>query len=156
MSEIVRLAVAVVVPQAVGITAALATSEPVRRWYPTLSKPAWTPPDWLFGPAWTLLYLLMGIASYLVWREGLDIPAVRWALTAYGVQLALNMAWSFLFFGARSPLAGLVDIALLWVAVLATLLLFLQVDDVAGWLLAPYLAWVTFAGALNLAIWRMN
>jgi tryptophan-rich sensory protein len=98
----------------------------------------------------------MGIASYLVWREGWSVPAVRWALGAYGVQLALNFAWSFLFFGMRSPLAGLIEIALLWVAILVTTLLFFRVDTAAGWLMVPYLAWVTYAGALNWAIWRLN
>lgn len=156
MSEIVRLAVAIVVPQAVGITAALATAPGVRDWYQTLALPSWRPPDQVFGPAWTMLYLLMGIASYLVWREGWNEPLVRWALAAYAVQLALNFAWSFLFFGARSPLAGLIDIALMWVAIAVTMALFFQVRSAAGWLMAPYLAWVTYAAALNFAIWRMN
>jgi tryptophan-rich sensory protein len=156
VSEVVRLAVAIVVPEAVGIVGALVTAPAVRSWYGTLSLPEWRPPDWLFGPVWTLLYLLMGIASYLVWREGLAAPVVRAALAAYGVQLALNLAWSFLFFGLRSPLAGLVDLALLWIAVATTTALFFPVRATAGWLMVPYLAWVTFAGALNLAIWRAN
>lgn len=156
VSDIVRLAIAVVVPQAVGITAGLATAPAVRGWYRELAQPSWRPPDWIFGPAWTLLYLLMGIASFLVWRQGWDVPAVRRALGAYGVQLALNLAWSFLFFGARSPLAGLVDLVLLWLAIVLTTVLFFQVQGAAGWLMVPYALWVTYAGALNLAIWRMN
>lgn len=156
MSDIVRLAVAIVVPQLVGIGAALATARAVSRWYPTLERPSWEPPEAAIGPVWTLLYLLMGIASFLVWKEGLDIPVVRWALQAYAVQLALNAAWPLLFFRLRSPLAGLVDLGLLWMALVVTVLLFFQVGPAAGWLMVPYLVWTSYAGALNLSIWLRN
>jgi benzodiazapine receptor len=137
---------------AVALISGLATASSVRSWYPALAKPSWTPPPWVFGPAWTLLYVLTAVAGWLVWRRA------GWsgALAAFGVQLVLNGAWSFCFFGARSPLAGLVDIALLWAAIVVTLELFRRVDRAAAWLLAPYLAWVTFAAALNLEIWRLN
>lgn len=156
MSDIVRLAVAVAVPQVVGIVAALAGPASSGGWYGSLAKPSWRPPDVLFGPVWTSLYLLMGIASFLVWRQGLERDPVRWALGLYAVQLALNFAWSWLFFGMRSPLAGLVDVALLAAAVGATLWAFGRVSAAAAWLMAPYLAWVLFALALNAAIWRLN
>lgn len=137
---------------AVALLSGLATAGPVRTWYPALAKPAWTPPPWVFAPAWTLLYAMIGVAAWRVWRR----RGWSGALTAYGIQLALNAAWSPLFFGARNPLAGLLDIVLLWAAIVVTLALFLRLDRVAGWLLAPYLLWVTFAAALNFSVWRLN
>jgi tryptophan-rich sensory protein len=131
---------------------ARATMGAVVTWYPTLVKPSWNPPAWVFGPVWTLLYAMMAVAAWLVWRR------VDWgvALTVFGVQLALNVAWSFCFFALRNPLAGLVDILLLWVAIAVTMVLFWRVDRLAGWLLVPYLFWVTFATMLNFSIWRLN
>lgn len=131
---------------------ARATMDAVATWYPTLVKPSWNPPAWVFGPVWTLLYAMMAVAAWLVWRR------VDWgvALLAFGVQLVLNTAWSFCFFAQRNPLAGLVDILLLWVAIVITLVLFWRVDRLAGWLLVPYLFWVTFATMLNFSIWRLN
>mgnify|MGYP000707234161 CR=1 FL=1 len=114
------------------------------------------PPNWLFGPAWTLLYLLMAVAAFLVWKQGFGASGVKLALVAFLVQLALNTLWSVLFFGMRSPLAGLVDIAALWLAILATIVLFFRVSTAAGILLLPYQAWVTFAAALNCALWMLN
>lgn len=139
----------------VGGIGGMVTVDAVRTWYPTLRKPEWTPPPGIFGPVWTSLYLAMAVAAWLVWRRRAE-AAVAVPLGMFGVQLALNLAWSFLFFGLRSPLAGMLDIVPLWFAVLATMLLFRRVSRSAGWLLAPYLLWVTFATALNLAIWRLN
>lgn len=139
----------------VGAAGSMATTEAVRTWYPTLRKPEWTPPPGIFAPVWTSLYLAMAVAAWQVWRQRAE-ASVRWPLIAFGVQLALNLAWSFLFFGLRSPLAGLVEIIPLWFSVLATMLLFHRVHRTAGWLFAPYLVWVTFATALNLAIWSLN
>jgi|GEM_PF-228620 tryptophan-rich sensory protein len=124
-------------------------------WYPTLTKPAWTPPDWVFGPVWTLLYILMAVAAWLVWRKA-GFAGARLALVLYFVQLALNAAWSGLFFGLRSPAAGLVDILLLWMVIAATLVAFARHSAVAAGLLVPYFVWVSYAAALNFAIWRMN
>jgi translocator protein len=137
---------------AVALLSGLATSHSVRSWYPTLAKPSWTPPPWVFGPAWTFLYASTAVAAWRVWRRS------GWgsALAAFGVQLTLNAAWSFCFFGARSPLAGLVDIVLLWVAIVVAFDRFRRVDHLAAGLFAPYLAWVTFAAALNFEIWRLN
>lgn len=130
------------------------TFEAVQTWYPTLQKPAWTPPSWVFGPVWTTLYVLMGTAAWRVWRR--SGPEARAALTLFGVQLVLNTAWSGLFFGLRMPGLAFFELVLLWAAILATLLRFRSLDRLAAWLLAPYLAWVTFAGGLNLAIWQLN
>jgi benzodiazapine receptor len=134
---------------------AVFTTSSVRDWYPTLQKPSWNPPAWLFGPVWTILYIMMAIAAWLVWqRRGLVI--VNSALGLFAFQLILNAAWSPLFFGLRSPLAGLSDIFLLWAAIFVTLLSFWKISPAAGVLLVPYWLWVSFATALNFAIWKLN
>jgi tryptophan-rich sensory protein len=120
-----------------------------------LSKPAWNPPAWLFGPVWTVLYLMMAIAAWLVWRK-MGFSGAAGAMGIFAVQLALNAAWSPLFFGLRNPAAGLVDIAALWIAVGVTLIAFWRVLPLAAVLLLPYWLWVSFATALNFAIWRRN
>lgn len=122
-------------------------------WYAGLAKPSWTPPNWLFGPAWTTLYLLMALAAWKVWIAVRRIDA---ALVLYLVQLVLNAMWSWLFFGLRRPDLALACIVVLWLLILATTVLFWRRDRLAGMLLLPYLAWVGFATALNLAIWRLN
>ncbi|WP_435020348.1 TspO/MBR family protein [Tundrisphaera sp. TA3] len=124
-------------------------------WYDGLAKPAWTPPGWLFGPVWTALYLAMAVAAWLVWRRG-PSPARQGSLVLFGVQLALNLAWSGIFFALRSPGPAFVEIAVLWVAIAATIAAFARTSRPAAALLVPYLAWVTFASALNFAIWRLN
>jgi uncharacterized protein YbjT (DUF2867 family)/tryptophan-rich sensory protein len=139
---------------AAGIGAAL-TAVSVRDWYQTLSRPAWTPPDWVFGPVWTTLYFLMAIAAWLVWRRT-GWSAGRTALGLFALQLVLNVAWSGLFFTLRSPGFALVDIVLLWAAIAATLWSFGRVSTLAASLFVPYLLWVSYATALNWAIWKMN
>lgn len=142
--------------EGVGVVAAVATQESVQTWYPALEKPFFTPPDWLFAPVWIVLYAAMGVAAALVWREGAGQPRVQGALGIFAVQLLLNGAWSVVFFGARSPAGGLVVIVALWSALAATTWFFFPLRAAAGWLLVPYLAWVTYAVALNAAIWGMN
>jgi benzodiazapine receptor len=140
---------------AVGGFGAIFTSSSVNSWYPTLRKPSWNPPSWLFGPVWTALYLLMAIAAWLVWRKrGFD--AATGALGLFAFQLALNAVWSPLFFGMKSTLAGLLDIVPLWAAILATIVSFWKISPAAGALLLPYWLWVSFATALNFTLWRMN
>ena len=124
------------------------------RWYGTLRKPAWTPPNAIFGPVWTTLYVAMAVAAWLAWRTR-PAGAGR-ALAWFGLQLAFNLAWSGLFFGLRAPGPAFLDITLLWLAILATLASFWRIDRGAGALMVPYLLWVTFAAGLNLAIWRLN
>ncbi len=133
--------------------AGFATAQSVSEWYPGLNKPDWTPPPWLFGPVWTTLYLMMAVAAWLVWKKG---AMARPALAVFYVQLALNMAWSFLFFGMRAPLLGLIDIAALWVMIAVTIRAFWSHSYAAALLLVPYWVWVSFAAALNGAIWRLN
>jgi tryptophan-rich sensory protein len=121
-------------------------------WYAALNKPTWNPPSWVFGPAWTLLYTLMAVAAWLVWkRVGFSRP-----LAFYFVQLALNAAWTPIFFGAHQLGWALVEIILMWIMILLTLLSFRRVTPTAGWLFVPYLAWVSFASFLNLTLWRLN
>ena len=139
----------------VGALGAWTTAGSVATWYPTLVKPAWNPPSWVFGPVWTALYLGMAVAAWLVWRAAGWRGSSR-ALGWFAAQLALNAAWSPLFFGLRSPAAAFLDIAALWVAIVATIAAFFRVSRPAAALLLPYLAWVSFAAALNAAIWRMN
>jgi translocator protein len=124
-------------------------------WYGSLDKPSWTPPNAVFGPVWTVLYLLMAIAAWLVWSAR-GFSGARTALTLYLLQLALNTAWSWLFFGEHRIGLALLDIVVLWLLIAATLVLFWRIRPVAGWLLVPYLVWVGYAAALNYAIFQAN
>lgn len=124
-------------------------------WYDTLAKPAWNPPPWVFAPVWTILYALMAVAAWRVWRRG-GWHAAHLPLALYLFQLALNALWSYLFFGRHRPDLAFADVVALWLAIVAVLLTFRRSDRLAAWLLVPYLAWTTFASALNLAVWRLN
>lgn len=155
-ASLLKLLASLAVVLAAGGIGSLATMRAIPTWYQGLTKPSFNPPGWLFGPAWTLLYLLMAVAAWLVWKQGMGAAGVKLALAAFLLQLVLNALWSILFFGLRSPLAGLVDIIVLWLAILATIILFFRVSVPAGILLLPYIAWVTFAAVLNAAILRLN
>jgi benzodiazapine receptor len=124
-------------------------------WYAGLAKPPWNPPDWVFGPVWTVLYAMMAVAAWLVWRRA-GAGRRLWPMLAFGVQLALNVAWSGLFFGLHRPDLAVLGIALLWAAIAATLALFWPHSRAAALLLAPYLAWVSFAAVLNVVVWQLN
>lgn len=155
--DFLRLAACILVCQAAGAIGSFFTVTGLDSWYTSLAKPSFNPPGWVFGPVWTTLYTLMGIAAWLVWRRGdLSSPPVRNALFIFAVQLALNTLWSVLFFGLKSPLLALVDIVALMAAILATIVAFRPVSPAAAWLLTPYLAWVAFAAILNAVIWRLN
>ena len=140
---------------AVEILAGWMTSYGVSTWYQSLIRPSWTPPDWLFGPVWTFLYLSMGVAVWRVWLLT-PTPERRAAFLLFYFQLILNLLWSGFFFALRRPGLGFIDIVLLLFAILATLMVFIRLDRWAGWLLAPYLVWVGYAAALNFSIWRLN
>ena len=124
-------------------------------WYASLEKPSWNPPGWIFGPVWTVLYILMGIAAWLVWKES-GFPGAGPALILFLVQLVLNGLWSFLFFGLRNPPAAFGDIVVLWLLILWVTLLFWRERPLAGILLLPYLGWTGFASVLNFTLWRLN
>jgi benzodiazapine receptor len=130
----------------------LATTRSVVEWYPALRKPSWTPPNWIFGPVWTLLYGMMAVAGWLAWRD----ERSRATTLVFLLQLLLNGAWSWLFFGLRRPPLAFAGIVLLWLAILATIAAFWKISRLAVVLFVPYLAWVTFAAALNLAVVRLN
>ena len=149
MKKWLVLAALLVLCLGLGSAAGFLTAQSLPTWFPTLVKPSFNPPSWLFAPVWTTLYIMMAVAAWLVWlRKG--------PLVLFYVQLALNFAWSLLFFGLHSPALALIDIVAMWVAILLTLLAFWKVDRRAGWLLVPYLAWVSFAGVLNASIWWLN
>ena len=139
----------------VGVSGSLVTAASVREWYPHIQKPSWTPPGAVFGPVWTVLYLLMGVSAWLIWRNTVG-SARRTALLIFVTQLILNGAWSFLFFGLRSPGWAALEIVLLWCAIVATMLAFARNSRLAAGLLLPYLLWVSYAAALNVAIWSLN
>ena len=139
-----------------GIGAIFMADDSISNWYAGLQKPNITPPDWVFGPVWTILYLLMGISLFIVWNKGLDKPKVKQALGLFLIQLFLNAAWTPLFFGLHLILAALIEIMLLWLAILATFLVFKQISARAGMLLLPYLIWVGYAVILNGSIWYLN
>jgi translocator protein len=155
-TRIIKLIASILIPQAAGGIGALFTEPAVRTWYVGLNKPAFNPPNWIFGPVWTALFLMMGIALYLVWRDGLTDKNRITAVALFGAQIALNLLWSILFFGMHSPLAGLVEIAFLWAFILATMLAFFRVSMAAGLLLVPYFMWVSFASLLNYMLWSLN
>lgn len=130
------------------------TFQGVNDWYQTISKPAWTPPSWIFGPIWTGFYITIAVSAWLIWEGG--HPGKQRALTLWGIQLGLNVFWSACFFAWQNPALALVEIVLLWASILATILVFKPLNRYAAWLLIPYLCWVSFATALNAAIWRLN
>lgn len=147
--SVTLLVVSLVLVLAVAAIGGAATTGGLGDWYDGLDKAPWNPPGWVFGPAWTVLYVLMAVAAWLVAREGLDEQAVRTALGLYLAQLALNLAWSWLFFGARTPGWALVDILALCILAAATIVAFWRVDTTAAFLLVPYLAWILYATSLN-------
>jgi tryptophan-rich sensory protein len=142
--------------EAVGIIGSFATASSVTTWYSMLTKPFLNPPSWVFGPVWTMLYALMGIAAYMVWKKGIERSDVRRALTVFVIQLLLNALWSPLFFGARNLTAAFVDIVLMWIAIIATIIVFKKISKPAAWLLLPYILWVSFAAYLNYALLVLN
>jgi translocator protein len=133
----------------------LATRSSVKSWYRELRRPDWTPPDWVFGPVWTALYVMMAISAWLVWRET-SAATARSALVLFGIQLVLNVLWSVVFFGLKWVGAAFGEVLLLWMMLIATAVSFYPLSLLAAWLLIPYIAWVGFASYLNFRIWQMN
>jgi translocator protein len=152
----IRLVASVALCELVGGLGSVFTIPSIATWYAGLAKPAFSPPNWLFGPVWTLLYLLMGVALYLVWERGVRKKGVPVAMGTFGVQLFLNFLWSVLFFGLHSPLYGLICIAFLFAAIVATAAMFFRISRAAGLLMVPYLAWVAFASLLNFYVFVLN
>ncbi len=162
--NIVRLAISIAIPLIAGIIGAIFTSESVSTWYQVIEKPWFTPPGWLFGPAWTTLYILMGISLFFVWKT-LMTPTTNnesqfgrksVAFTAFGLQLMLNVLWSFFFFGLRSPQLAFAEIMILLISIAVTTIIFFRISKLAGGLMLPYMGWVIFASLLNLQVWLLN
>ena len=151
--KLLGLVVFIVITLGIGGVGGWLTSESVSSWYPSLSKPSWNPPASVFGPVWTVLYFLIGVSAWRVWLSGSfwGAPAFIFAL-----QLALNLAWSWIFFYQRQPGLAFFDISLLLLSIMAMIVIFGRIDKTAGWLLAPYLLWVMFATVLNFSIWKLN
>lgn len=149
------LVLALAVCLAAGGIGSFATAAKIPTWYATIAKPAWNPPNWVFGPVWTTLYVLMGIAAWMIWMRW-EQPGTGRALTWFGIQLGLNTLWSFVFFSMENPGAAFVEIVAMWLAIVVTIDAFRSISPIAAALLLPYLGWVTFASALNFTIWRMN
>lgn len=150
-----KLAASIAVCLSAGFVGSAFTASAIPAWYATLAKPSFSPPDWIFAPVWTALFTLMGVSAYLVWKEAAR-RNVRSALYAFGAQLALNVLWSFIFFGLRSPVYAFAEIIALWAAIALTIGEFSKVSRTAGLLLVPYIAWVSFAAFLNFAVWQLN
>ena len=146
----------IIICQLAGIIGSIFTSPSIPLWYANINKPSFNPPNWVFAPVWTTLYLLMGIALFLVWRKGLKRKDLKIAFAVFIFQLILNTLWSILFFGLKSPFVAFIEIVLLWISILISILLFFRISKVAGALLIPYLLWVSFASVLNFAFWRLN
>ncbi len=155
-SNFFKLFCAIAIAESAGIIGSIFTVPAISSWYLALEKPFLSPPNWVFGPVWTLLYLLMGIASFLILQKGFKRKDVKIALAVFALQLALNAIWSVIFFGFKNPFFALLEIVVLWAAILGTVLAFMKVSRVAAALLLPYMLWVSFAVYLNYAIWRLN
>ena len=156
MSNIVKAIIAIAIPLIVGGTSGFFTVTGVESWYQTIQKPSWNPPNWIFGPVWTSLYLMMGIALFLVWKEDTSSELKKIAIGLFTIQLVLNFFWSFIFFSQQQPGWALVEIVVLWIFILLTIFAFAQVNKTAAWLLVPYISWVSFATILNYTIWQLN
>ncbi len=156
MKKYSQLALAIIGCELVGIVSTPFTISAIPTWYRTLNKPFFSPPNWIFGPVWTTLYLLMGISAFIIWQKGLKKKKVNEAITYFGIQLFLNFIWTFLFFGLRNPLLGLIDIVVLWIFIVLTILKFYRLSKPAAYLLIPYLLWVSFATILNFFILILN
>ncbi len=156
MKRVAQIILSVSVCLLTGAVGSLATRESLNTWYTDLAKPSFAPPNWAFGVVWPILYVLMGISVFMVWRKGTGKSQVRVALVLFALQLVLNGLWTPIFFGLRMIALALAEIVLLWMAILATILAFRRISRPAAYLLWPYLAWVSFAIALNGALWHLN
>lgn len=156
MNNTLKLIIAIAIPVAVGGISGFFTSTGVESWYQTINKPSWNPPGWIFGPVWTTLYIMMGVALFLVWKSNASDVLKRTAITIFAIQLLLNFFWSFIFFDQQQIGWALVEIIVMWVFILLTIFAFANVSKLAAWLLVPYISWVSFATFLNYTIWKLN
>lgn len=151
-----KLFISILIPLLVGAVSGIFTTSAVKGWYALANKPWFNPPNWIFAPVWTTLYVLMGIALFLVWRSEADKAIKQTAIILFAVQLTLNFCWSFIFFKMQQPGWAFAEIILMWLMILLTILWFGKISSVAAWLLVPYICWVSFASVLNYSIWKLN
>ena len=156
MKNVYKLIIAIAIPLAIGSISGYLTATSVNGWFVTLNKPFFNPPKWLFAPVWTVLYIMMGISFYIIWKSHAKLEKRYTGYTYYWLQLALNFMWSLLFFYFQRPDLALIDIILLFIMIASTIFSFRKISKTAAWLLVPYLCWVAFATALNFQIWRLN
>jgi translocator protein len=158
MNKITKIAMMVATCLVIGYFSGSVTRTSIANWYPSLIKPIFNPPNWIFAPVWTILYSMMGVAAGLVWNkiESEKRELVQKALVFFAIQLALNALWSYLFFGLKNPLLALIEIILLWLMIYETYIKFAKINTSAGYLMIPYLLWVSFATVLNASIWWLN
>ncbi|MBP4142921.1 tryptophan-rich sensory protein [Flavobacterium sp. I-SCBP12n] len=157
MNKITRILSVVVTCLVIGYFSGIVTRSAITDWYPTLVKPSFNPPNWIFAPVWSLLYVMMGVAAGLVWnRLEFEKEAVKKALIFFAIQLGLNALWSYLFFGLHNPMLAGLEIIVLWLMIYETYVQFGKINKIAGYLFLPYLAWVSFAAVLNASIWWLN
>jgi tryptophan-rich sensory protein len=157
MQKIIRIAVVLTTCLLIGYFSGMVTRDSITTWYPTLVKPSFNPPNWVFAPVWTILYIMMGVAGGMVWnRLEKDPENVKKAFTFFIIQLALNAAWSVIFFYFHNPFLALIEVILFWLLIFETHIQFKKIDKTAGLLFIPYLAWVSFATVLNASIWLLN
>lgn len=157
MNKITKILIVVVTCLTIGYFSGIVTRSSIETWYPTLIKPSFNPPNWVFAPVWSMLYIMMGVAAALVWdRMESNRETVKRALILFAIQLALNALWSYLFFGLHNPMLAGIEIILLWLLIYETYVHFSKINKIAGYLMLPYLAWVSFAMVLNASIWWLN
>ncbi len=154
--NVFKLLVSILACQVAGGIGAIFTAQSVSNWYAALNRPYFSPPNWIFAPVWTILYLLMGLSLYLVWKKGLENKQVKTGVMVFLFQLFLNSLWSFLFFGLQSSFYAFIGIIFLWLAILITIIIFSKISKKAAYLLLPYIIWVSFAALLNFNIWQLN
>jgi tryptophan-rich sensory protein len=151
-----KLFISILIPVLVGFSAGFFTMPGVEGWYAVANKPSFNPPNWIFMPVWTTLYVLMGVALYLVWKSNADADLKRTAIILFAIQLTLNFCWSIIFFTAHEPGWALVEIGVMWLMILLTIFSFGKISSIAAWLLVPYICWVSFASVLNYYVWKLN
>ncbi len=156
MKDSLKLIISITIPVAIGASAGAFTKPEIKTWYAQLTKPAWNPPPWLFGPVWTVLYILMGVALYIIWKNKTYHTPKRSAILIWCLQLAFNFLWSLVFFHLHQIGWALIDIGILWILIVLNIFSFSRISKPAAWLLVPYICWVSFAGLLNYAIWQLN
>jgi benzodiazapine receptor len=156
LQDVLRLFFSLATCFSAGLIGSIFTRDSVRDWYILLLKPSFTPPSWLFAPVWFLLYVLMGISAFLIWRKGISDSQVKESLIIFIIQLFLNILWSYAFFGLKSPLYGLIVIVPLWTAILLTIINFHRISKTASFLLMPYIVWISYATVLNFSIYILN